>query len=847
MSDFIVHDFTSPYSHLPWIPTAVGDAGTGFEGFRAFKTVSDRWISSGFSNPWLKIDCGLGFTGILTSYSVGCGSGGNVTQSPQDWTMQGSNDDSSWDVLDTVTGQTSWSTSQIRSFTPATQTTAYRFFRIVVTAANGSSFVSISAVAMTGTVSTPQYGYVSGNAMTTNSAPSPYVAAASTAASTFDAFKAFNGIIAPNGSNRWVATAGTGWVSQDIGPSLAGLVQGYILSANAASNGNNTPNSWTLEGSNDNSTWNVLDTVSGQTWGDIVPKVFICDTVSSSYRYFRINISASNGGSAVTVEELYLLGSTAPPSHEIAGTTGGVVGVRGGVTGRITITNSGSPLRGGIGGQVGVRGGKTGAIFLANNRLFTVFIAGIDVTAMVMIGVNRVLTIGGGSKASCTFKLSQKPVTYRPELGAEVVIWMHRGNNPYTGGHGPYRWFAGIVNTVSDYDYTGAAALGEITVNCIDYGAICDRIIVGREYQSREGNLGSILFNQVCTQYLLPTWGINYVFTGDPEIALGDQVYNWITATEVFNQITQATNWEWRVDFYKELLYFSAIDGYLTAPFSIEDNDGNWIDMTVTRDAGKYLNHVGVRNSANNRPLWTDTRYGDNQTRIWATMSRINTTPIIKVNGIPQVVVHFTEIGTKPYDFNWTQDGVIVQNFSHPLLQASDTILISYLSPVSYIAWSPQNIEGDVEIAENGLFEGIVEVKDISNIDTLQALADSIYMRRKIKPASAVFQTDKDGLEPGMMIPINTTRPLLNEPMMITQVSSTEIGKGAFFRHTVTCQNSANQAISNPQAFYQNLIARTVQPKDRVRQNVVVHLAESIEGYINPGLTVGLKPSATRT
>ncbi len=508
----------------------------------------------------------------------------------------------------------------------------------------------------------------------------------------------------------------------------------------------------------------------------------------------------------------------------VTGLTGHIVYVRRGATGRITRTTS-PPLVGQVGGIVYVRRGTTGAILPTTQRLITVFINGVNRTDQVGIGVTRSMQIGGGSKATCSFKLIQQPIAFRPVQGDEVVIYHRDG----------YRWFAGVIDNTSEYDYTGASALNELTVNCVDFGALCDRRIVGREYQPGEGQLASILFNQVATHFL-DVFGITYVYTGDPGVALGDQVYNWITATQVFNGICEASGWEWRVDFYRNLYLFPADSGYIAAPFSIEDNDGNWIDMTVTQDSSKYRNRVGVRNSANTKPLWTDTFVGDSSQRIFQTMTPLRSKPRIRVNGVPQVVVDFSEIGLRPYDWYWLEPTSVVQNFAHAVLTSSDTITVTYPSALSYVAWA----QDDAEIAANGLFEGIEEVKDVATGDALQAVADALLLRRKVRPITANPQTDRDGLEPGMGLVVNTSRPLVNDTLLITQVTSEEQGK-SFFRHRVKAVNSANQAVSNEAAFLQKVVAGMAQPKDRVRQNIVFHVAETIEGFDNPGLTTGAK------
>ncbi|WP_419785985.1 discoidin domain-containing protein [Pseudodesulfovibrio sp.] len=55
------------------------------------------------------------------------------------------------------------------------------------------------------------------------------------------------------------------------------------------------PKSWTFEGSNDGSTWDVLHIVSGElSWAANERREFDCDT-TGSYLYYRLNVSANNG------------------------------------------------------------------------------------------------------------------------------------------------------------------------------------------------------------------------------------------------------------------------------------------------------------------------------------------------------------------------------------------------------------------------------------------------------------------------------------------------------------------------------------------------------------------------
>ena len=67
------------------------------------------------------------------------------------------------------------------------------------------------------------------------------------------------------------------------------------------------PKIWTLEGSNDGTTWDVLDTRTNQTWDSRnQTKDFIFDN-EEPYKYYRLNITANNGSSLIQISEWRLM------------------------------------------------------------------------------------------------------------------------------------------------------------------------------------------------------------------------------------------------------------------------------------------------------------------------------------------------------------------------------------------------------------------------------------------------------------------------------------------------------------------------------------------------------------
>jgi hypothetical protein len=93
------------------------------------------WVSYQFTSPR-----------VIKQYSIRSNTGGYC---PKNWTFEGSNDGSSWTVLDTQTNIANWVTANgdQRTFN-ISNTNSYYYYRLNVTAVNGGDHVVISELAM---------------------------------------------------------------------------------------------------------------------------------------------------------------------------------------------------------------------------------------------------------------------------------------------------------------------------------------------------------------------------------------------------------------------------------------------------------------------------------------------------------------------------------------------------------------------------------------------------------------------------------------------------------------------------------------------------------------------------
>src|SRR6185369_13645874 len=144
--------------------------------------------------------------------------------------------------------------------------------------------------------------------MTSNSSPSPYVASASTEFSaTFAAYKAFHRGVSTG--DYWLGTnSGVDFLKIDVGSGNSFVLNNYSIQVNTIPEPNRAPKNWTMEGSNDNSSWTTLDTQTNQTsWSSGEVRNYQTTGVVTAYRYFKLNISANNGDANTQVADLFLM------------------------------------------------------------------------------------------------------------------------------------------------------------------------------------------------------------------------------------------------------------------------------------------------------------------------------------------------------------------------------------------------------------------------------------------------------------------------------------------------------------------------------------------------------------
>ncbi|NOQ31782.1 MAG: hypothetical protein GQ570_11730 [Helicobacteraceae bacterium] len=292
--------------------SASSETAGGYNAWRAFDAVGsiDLWYADG-ATGWLKYQ--LTIPEIIVSYNLK--GGGLVDRTPTSWTFEGSNNDTNWDVLDTVSGYIFTDVINTFSFA-ASNVSSYEYYRINITANNGSTLVGLDRFEL---INSSQTDFT---ALTSDNIPfegqfefanisTQDIILVTKATPEMTSFTSPYGIVSAdysyNNNFEWhIFTDVNIFYSNYLNPLGSNIgnviytfpsaitIAKYELS-NFNRNAGSGPADWTIQGSNDGTNWDVLDTRTSQ----IIP---ITDSYSEyllssvgSYTYYKFAFTAGEG------------------------------------------------------------------------------------------------------------------------------------------------------------------------------------------------------------------------------------------------------------------------------------------------------------------------------------------------------------------------------------------------------------------------------------------------------------------------------------------------------------------------------------------------------------------------
>lgn len=244
-----------------------------------------KWLTSGGNTTgWMIFDFSEQEAYAIDGYSI-TSANDAPDRTPKNWTLDGSNDGISWTPVDTRVDEIGWTTFQKRTYTVASPA-AYQMYRLNVTANNGSgTLMGFSEMEL-----------LEGAVDRTN------LPGTVTGSSQLNIREAARAVFDSANRTKWLTASGqtTGWLQFQFANAAAYRINGYaITSANDWSE--RDPKDWTLEGSNNGTTWTIVDTRTNEFWtGRHQRRLFEFNNFTA-YAYYRLNVMAIKNSTATNL------------------------------------------------------------------------------------------------------------------------------------------------------------------------------------------------------------------------------------------------------------------------------------------------------------------------------------------------------------------------------------------------------------------------------------------------------------------------------------------------------------------------------------------------------------------
>jgi hypothetical protein len=231
---------------------------------------------------------------VVTQYSIT--SANDVPgRDPASWRILGSTDGIHWTLLDVQKKQIFSSRFQTNTYT-LTNTTAYTYYALKITANNGAAYTQLadwSLYVSTPVVVTPPVLLTGGTA-----------SASSENGPTEGAAQAFDN----DSCTKWLAFAPSAWLEYAAPAGQSSVVAQYSITS-ANDDYGRDPRDWQLLASTDGVNWTVLDTQTAQAFAGRETTNTYSLINTAAYSYYRLTITANDGGGYTQLADLSLWGS----------------------------------------------------------------------------------------------------------------------------------------------------------------------------------------------------------------------------------------------------------------------------------------------------------------------------------------------------------------------------------------------------------------------------------------------------------------------------------------------------------------------------------------------------------
>jgi len=432
--------------------------------------------------------------------------------------------------------------------------------------------------------------------------------------------------------------------------------------------------------------------------------------------------------------------------------------------------------------------------------LFSIEIGGVDKTANVLYGSLKI-SDAINSRSTASVDIIDPTGAYRPDVGAVVEVY-----------DGATLVFAGTIDDLPEEKLSGASGVAYRGVPIVDYTQIADRKLVAESY---ENELAGDIVTDIITKYLADE-GIT---AGDVQngVTVSKAVFNYMTASECFDDLSELTGFQWSIKSDKTLDFF---DRASYAGTAITESSDIW-DVRVSRSRENYRNRQYLRAGQDIALPETRTFKGDGALQTFTVPLPIALAPTITKNGAAQTVgIRGLDTGK---DWYWQKnDKNISQDTGSTKLISTDTLSVTYEGyfPIMVVSDDQSQIAARKAIEGGaGIYESIA---DKSSIDTQTAALEysAGLLRRYATIRKSITLKTTVEFSAGQIISVTLPTHGISEDMLVESVRITTRGTGAAMQLVYDVKLSSGESFGGWVNFFKKLAEKTASFS--IRENEIL-------------------------
>ena len=416
--------------------------------------------------------------------------------------------------------------------------------------------------------------------------------------------------------------------------------------------------------------------------------------------------------------------------------------------------------------------------------------------------------------------------TYRPVVGEPVLV----------------QWdvetiFAGTIDDISEEQVNNLPHVW-YTVRAVDWNQRADMNLVAAEYINQ--TLRAIVEDIVSgvTNGVLADDGI----TVDPLMETGPTlehvVFNYRTAAESFNDLSDLVGYTWYIDYNKVLHFFSRT--YFLAPFDLT-SDLLYRSLVSQHTREQYRNTQWVRAGKDISSPLTENFHGDGKQTTFTVALPIALAPTVTLNSVAQTV-GVRNVDTSGFQWYWNADdtGVSQDNTGTPI-SSTDTLTIVYQGyfPILVQSYTQSAIDERAAVeGGSGVYEAIEQREEINRSSLAMDYAIGLLRKYGHIPQQLDIETDQTGLRAGQLMRVVLPRFGIDAQYLLQRVERQDF-TGTKMRYRITALDG--EPFGTWQEFFRKL---SFAKPFLLRENEVLMLLRTFFETINAAETFSTASAA---